>query len=56
MEQLELFPRCLICGANATRSLGGSEVLHLCTLSSCEAALVNEINEELNAAAEAAKE
>ena len=44
MHQQDLFDVCVICGQPATQIFGGSGVLPLCPLRSCEAALINEIN------------
>lgn len=48
--------QCLICGEPATTLFSNNQSLPLCDLSSCEAALIDEINEKLQAAAEAEKE
>jgi hypothetical protein len=48
---------CMICGEPATLKFGGSEVLPLCTLRSCEVALIHEINGTVETAtAEVAEE
>lgn len=44
-KQLDLFEDlCVICGVPATQVFGGSKVLPLCSLRSCEVALIQEIN------------
>lgn len=56
--QLPLFEDlCVICGEPSTQSFGGSKILTLCPLRSCEVALIQEINGETETAtAEVAEE
>lgn len=44
MHQRDLFEVCMICGEPATQIFGGSKILPLCPLRSCEVALIHEIN------------
>lgn len=48
--------KCMICGQQATEYFAGNKNLPLCGLPSCEVALINEINDEIKAVVEAAKE
>lgn len=44
-KQLDLFEDlCVICGVPSAQIFGGSKVLPLCALRSCEVALIQEIN------------
>ena len=46
MDEQREWPVCIICGELSTQIFGGSEVLPLCALRSCEVALIREINGE----------
>ena len=45
MHQQDLLEVCMICGEPATQIFGGSKILPLCSLPSCEVALIQEINQ-----------
>lgn len=47
--------RCMICGEIATQFFASNTNLPLCALSSCEAALIDEINGKINEAAQSSE-
>lgn len=48
-------PPCTICGAMATHLFANNHNLPLCSLYSCEIALIDDINNELQEVSEAVK-
>lgn len=50
MDEQTKWPVCVICGEPSTQIFGGSLILPLCALGSCEVALMHEINGTVEAA------
>ena len=46
--ELEINPLCVVCGEPATKAPFGYKDIYLCSLSACEVAVLNEVNQLLD--------